>query len=102
LLFVHDGSSGSAAHHTYEAAELASWGRNTMNWLLSLLVGVGVGILYGLLDVRSPAPPLIALLGLLGMLGGEYGMTLVRRSLDWPPASVVQSAQPSASKDAAR
>ena len=43
-----------------------------MNWLVSLLVGAGVGMIYGLSGVRSPAPPVIALLGLLGMLGGEH------------------------------
>lgn len=45
-----------------------------MTWtpyLLSLGVGVGVGVIYGLVSVRSPAPPIIALLGLLGMLAGE-------------------------------
>ena len=45
-----------------------------MSWtpyLLSLGVGIGVGVLYGLVSVRSPAPPIIALLGLLGMLAGE-------------------------------
>jgi XapX domain-containing protein len=40
--------------------------------LLSLLVGLGVGVLYGLLRVKSPAPPIIALLGLLGMVLGEH------------------------------
>ena len=40
--------------------------------LLSLVVGVGVGVLYGLLRVKSPAPPIIALLGLLGMVLGEH------------------------------
>lgn len=40
-------------------------------YLVSLVVGLGIGILYGLLSVRSPAPPIIALLGLLGMLAGE-------------------------------
>lgn len=73
-----------------------------MNWLLSLLVGIGVGVIYGLLNVRSPAPPLIALLGLLGMLCGEYGVTLVRRNFEPPPVSAVQSALPLASKDASR
>lgn len=42
-----------------------------MNYLISLGVGLGVGLLYGALDVRSPAPPTIALVGLLGMLVGE-------------------------------
>lgn len=40
-------------------------------YILSLGVGLLVGIIYSLLNVRSPAPPLIALLGLLGMLVGE-------------------------------
>jgi XapX domain-containing protein len=40
-------------------------------FLISLVIGVAVGIAYGLLKVRSPAPPAIALLGLLGMLAGE-------------------------------
>ncbi|WP_353171786.1 DUF1427 family protein [Acinetobacter rudis] len=40
-------------------------------YLLSLVVGLFVGILYYLLDVKSPAPPLVALLGLLGMVIGE-------------------------------
>jgi len=38
--------------------------------LLSLAAGVLIGLLYGLLKVRSPAPPAIALVGLLGMLLG--------------------------------
>lgn len=42
-----------------------------MHYLISLGVGLGVGLLYGALDVRSPAPPTIALVGLLGMLAGE-------------------------------
>jgi len=40
-------------------------------YLVSLGAGVLVGAVYGLLDVRSPAPPLVALLGLLGILLGE-------------------------------
>ena len=33
---------------------------------ISFAVGVFVGILYGVIRVKSPAPPIIALLGLLG------------------------------------
>jgi XapX domain-containing protein len=40
-------------------------------YVVSLAVGVLVGILYALLSVRSPAPPIVALIGLLGMLVGE-------------------------------
>jgi XapX domain-containing protein len=32
---------------------------------VSFLVGLGVGVIYGLIRVKSPAPPIIALLGLL-------------------------------------
>jgi XapX domain-containing protein len=48
-------------------------------YLLSLSVGVLVGAIYGILGVRSPAPPVIALLGLLGMLLGEQGVAIARR-----------------------
>jgi XapX domain-containing protein len=40
-------------------------------YLLSLGAGLLVGIIYSLLNVRSPAPPLVALIGLLGILIGE-------------------------------
>jgi XapX domain-containing protein len=43
-------------------------------YILSLVVGLGIGVVYGLVSVRSPAPPIIALLGLLGMLAGEAGV----------------------------
>lgn len=46
---------------------------------LSLVAGLVVGIGYGLCGIRSPAPPAIALLGLLGMLAGEHGVLSARR-----------------------
>jgi XapX domain-containing protein len=48
------------------------------SYLASLILGVAVGVVYGLVKVRSPAPPAIALLGLLGMLAGEQAISLVR------------------------
>lgn len=42
-----------------------------MNYLISLGIGLLVGVLYAVLDFRSPAPPAIALIGLLGMQLGE-------------------------------
>jgi XapX domain-containing protein len=40
-------------------------------YLVSLGAGILVGVIYGLLNVRSPAPPVVALIGLLGILIGE-------------------------------
>jgi XapX domain-containing protein len=40
-------------------------------YVISLSIGLCVGGIYGLLGVRSPAPPVVALVGLLGMLIGE-------------------------------
>ncbi|WP_137154291.1 XapX domain-containing protein [Rhizobium sp. FKL33] len=40
-------------------------------YLMSLGAGLVVGIVYSLLNVRSPAPPVVALIGLLGILVGE-------------------------------
>jgi XapX domain-containing protein len=48
------------------------------SYLASLILGVAVGVVYGLVKVRSPAPPAIALLGLLGMLAGEQLISRVR------------------------
>ena len=40
-------------------------------YAMSLGAGLLVGLIYSLLNVRSPAPPLVALVGLLGILVGE-------------------------------
>jgi XapX domain-containing protein len=45
------------------------------SYLASLILGVAVGIVYGLVKVRSPAPPAIAL---LGMLAGEQAISFAR------------------------
>nr|WP_229416744.1 DUF1427 family protein [Massilia eburnea] len=44
--------------------------------------GLLAGILYGVLNVRSPAPPVVALVGLLGILLGEQLPPLVRQWLE--------------------
>ncbi len=50
---------------------------------LSFVVGLGVGVLYGLIRVKSPAPPIVALLGLLGMvLGEQFGIWIQTKKLD--------------------
>ena len=45
---------------------------------LSLIVGLAVGSMYALIGVKSPAPPVIALVGLLGMLVGEHIVNFIR------------------------
>jgi XapX domain-containing protein len=50
-------------------------------YILSLGAGLLVGVIYALLKVRSPAPPVIALIGLLGILVGEQIPPLVRSLL---------------------
>ena len=40
-------------------------------YILSLLAGLLVGLFYSLAHIRSPAPPVVALVGLFGILIGE-------------------------------
>jgi XapX domain-containing protein len=47
-------------------------------YLLSLGAGLLVGVIYSLLNVRSPAPPVVALIGLLGILVGEQLVPLAK------------------------
>jgi XapX domain-containing protein len=57
---------------------------------LSFIVGLGVGVLYGLIRVKSPAPPIVALLGLLGMvLGEQFGTWIQTKQLDVSHAASV-------------
>lgn len=48
-------------------------------YLLALGAGLIVGVVYSLLNVRSPAPPVIALIGLLGILAGEQIVPIAKR-----------------------
>ena len=52
-------------------------------YIVSIATGLLVGIIYGFLNVRSPAPPVIALVGLLGILLGEQVPPLLRQL--WQP-----------------
>ena len=54
-------------------------------YLLSLGAGLLVGLVYNFLNVRSPAPPVIALVGLLGILAGEQVVPLAKRLLSSEP-----------------
>lgn len=51
-------------------------------YLISLCIGIGVGAIYGVTGVKSPAPPIIALVGLLGILAGEGGVSYLRGHAD--------------------
>jgi XapX domain-containing protein len=50
-------------------------------YLLSFGVGLLVGVVYSLLNVRSPAPPVVALIGLLGILLGEQIIPVGRQMI---------------------
>lgn len=52
---------------------------DSMSYLISLAIGIAVGLAYHFLDFRSPAPPLVALVGLLGMQIGENALPLLSR-----------------------
>ena len=57
---------------------------------LSFVVGLGVGVLYGVIRVKSPAPPIVALLGLLGMvLGEQLGGWIVTKKVNVSHAAAV-------------
>ena len=65
-----------------------------MIYIASLAVGLIVGGVYGLIGLRSPAPPVAALIGLLGMLAGENGVAVVKRTLvqhSHPPAVATET-----------
>lgn len=56
-------------------------------YIVSLAAGVLVGLIYGILQVRSPAPPAIALVGLLGMLIGEQALPVAKKLFSREPVT---------------
>jgi XapX domain-containing protein len=66
-------------------------------YLLSLGIGLLVGVIYSLFGVKSPAPPVIALMGLLGILAGEQLLPLGKHLLH--RASEVPQQQPATPRD---
>ena len=62
-------------------------------YVVSLGIGILVGVIYALFQVRSPAPPVIALVGLLGILIGEQLPPLLKQAWSGHPARA-QSARP--------
>ena len=81
-------------------------------YLVSLAAGILMGLIYDLIDVRSPAPPAVALIGLLGMLIGGQILPLGKQvlhkefSLTWfsqecaPKITGVTPADPKEKEDA--
>lgn len=65
-----------------------------MAYLVSLLVGIAVGVAYALIGVRSPAPPLVALVGPLGIVAGEQGVPWARARIAERHAAAVSSPAP--------
>lgn len=57
--------------------------------LISLGAGALIGVMYALLKVQSPAPPAVALVGLLGMVIGSAlgGKLFHSEATAWMPAS---------------
>jgi XapX domain-containing protein len=55
-------------------------------YLISLGAGILVGLIYSLLGVRSPAPPVVALVGLFGILLGEQAVPILKTVLAGAPA----------------
>ncbi|WP_296659096.1 XapX domain-containing protein [Paraburkholderia sp.] len=50
-------------------------------YVSSLLAGMLAGVVYHVIGVNSPAPPTVALAGLLGMLAGEQILPVARRMM---------------------
>jgi XapX domain-containing protein len=57
-------------------------------YILSLGAGILVGVIYAFMHVRSPAPPAIALIGLLGILIGEQLVPIGARLLSGEPVTM--------------
>jgi len=57
---------------------------------VSFAVGLLVGVLYGVIRVKSPAPPIVALLGLLGMvLGEQFGGWILAKKVSFTHSASV-------------
>jgi XapX domain-containing protein len=59
-------------------------------YLMSLFMGLVVGAAYGLVHVRSPAPPMIALVGLFGMVLGQQAVDMAKRHFVPPTETSIQ------------
>jgi XapX domain-containing protein len=61
-----------------------------IGYLMSLFMGLMVGAAYGLVHVRSPAPPIIALVGLFGMVLGQHAVDIAKRRSASPGQTSIQ------------
>jgi XapX domain-containing protein len=59
-------------------------------YLVSLSMGLVVGAAYGIVHVRSPAPPMIALVGLFGMVLGQQAVDMAKRHFVPPAPTSIQ------------
>jgi XapX domain-containing protein len=58
--------------------------------IISFAVGLFVGVFYGVIRVKSPAPPIVALLGLLGIVPGErFGSWILTKKVSLTHAASV-------------
>ncbi|WP_318367603.1 XapX domain-containing protein [Enterobacter sp.] len=57
-------------------------------YAVSLAMGILAGVIYVVIEVNSPAPPVIALLGLFGMLIGEQIIPLCKRLIRRQPVTL--------------
>jgi XapX domain-containing protein len=68
---------------------LKSQGGGVMRmYIVAAAAGVLVGIIYGILNVRSPAPPVVALVGLFGILVGEQVVPFAKRFIAGHPINI--------------
>jgi XapX domain-containing protein len=58
------------------------------DYIAALAAGTLVGVIYGFINVRSPAPPIIRLIGLLGILLGEQAVPIARRLITSQPITI--------------
>lgn len=68
-------------------------------YIYSLIVGIVVGIIYSVVNVRSPAPPTWALVGLLGMLIGEQAIPFAKQHIFNSPSAQVEQTTNSSTND---
>jgi XapX domain-containing protein len=69
-------------------------GEAIMSYAISLVAGLVVGLLYYFARVQSPAPPLVALVGLLGIVIGEHAIPVVQAQFLAPSVRAESAASP--------